>query len=316
VDNPSYKCIDDVLEVLCETGWLSYADYYMEDQCFAAETSDKEYIIETLCGKDLHRDWYNAADPNLRCESEEVETKCGPHWYNAFNPNLRCQNSALETQCIDGWHDYDNYHMKEACFGSVADADGQTYKTVKIGRQTWMAENLNYRPKDGGSQCSDHLIGTYCASPVGRTYTWEAAMASCPEGWRLPTEEEWEVLDYAAGGDGFAGKHLKAKHGWAMSGYDPSGNSRFIWPNDSNGVDLFGFAALPSFVNDNGIGNMARWWTRYESICLSSYSSELDCASFIAMYGNIDGVSVHNGVYEHKVLPKNTTYISVRCIKE
>jgi hypothetical protein len=183
-DNPSFRCENGVLEVLCETGWLSHAENYMEEQCYVSEMSDREYVVETLCG----HEWYNAADPDLRCQNSEIETKCGNRWYHAFNPNVRCENEAMEIQCIDGWHNYDDYYMKDACFGSMEDADGTKYKTVKIGRQTWMAENLNIAPKSGGSQCIADAIGPnhFCLAKAGRLYDWGAAMVVCPEGWRLP----------------------------------------------------------------------------------------------------------------------------------
>jgi len=79
-------------------------------------------------------------------------------------------------------------------FGEMTDArDGQTYPTVKLGDQTWLAHNLNfsYQP-DNGSWCYDDDPAN--CDIFGRLYTWEAAMESCPEGWHLATDDEWTTL--------------------------------------------------------------------------------------------------------------------------
>ena len=154
-------------------------------------------------------------------------------------------------------------------YGTLTDdRDGQTYKTVKIGEQWWMAENLNYAytgvpfkvydfASDSTSWCCDNDAAN-CAK-YGRLYTWSAAMDSvgewstngkgcgygptcsptysvrgvCPEGWHLPDTTEWHALFTAVGGKGTAGKMLKSTEGWN----DYEGTS-------GNGLDKYVFSAL------------------------------------------------------------------------
>ena len=138
---------------------------------------------------------------------------------------------------------------------------GKTYKTAKIGTQTWLAENLNYEAE--GSVCYDNNPDN-CAK-YGRLYDWETAMKVCPKGWHLPSNAEWDQLFRFVDGDTSsksphksltAGKHLKAASGWDING---------------NGTDYYGFSALPggnglpdgSFYN---VGEKGLWWSTSEHV--------------------------------------------------
>ena len=137
---------------------------------------------------------------------------------------------------------------EEIAEGILTDSrDGQTYKTVTIETQTWMAKNLNYETSE--SYCYNDSAA-YCAK-YGRLYTWEEAMEACPDGWHLPSGSEWEKLFTAVGGKSTAGKALKSQSGWYSKG---------------NGTDAFGFSALPAgdrgydgYINSEGIN--ANFWS-------------------------------------------------------
>lgn len=189
--------------------------------------------------------------------------------------------------------------------GYVTDSrDGQVYRIEKIGYQTWMAENLNYRylaktsQLDSTSFCYDN-DSLNCES-FGRLYSWSAAMDSssefgskgagcgfskeckpkgfvrgvCPEGWHLPTDGEWMTLVSFVGDKSLAGKELKFTDGWGSDGESRSGN----------GVDSYAFAALPAGIrvgmtneiydeyddvdftigNYEDLGGLACFWTSSE----------------------------------------------------
>lgn len=145
--------------------------------------------------------------------------------------------------------------------------DGNVYRTVRIGSQIWMAENLNYAykqptaTKDSSSFCFNNNPA-FCKK-YGRLYLWSAAMDSagifstnskgcgnrvlcnyatsvrgvCPEGWHVPNVAEFAVLMESAGDDNFVGRRLKSRSGW---------ESRNDKQKNGNGSDDYGFSAIPT----------------------------------------------------------------------
>ena len=164
--------------------------------------------------------------------------------------------------------------------------DAQIYKTVKIGNQVWMAENLNYKTEN--SYCYNDST-TYC-DMYGRLYTWDVAMEICPSGWHLPDTTDWKILVESVGGWNEAGKILKSKTGWISF---------------ENG-DNYGFSLLPGgFRHGGGTFNLkgftAYLWVASENPDTTSYAR-----SIVAEYAAIDSFSD---------ALKDNAY-SVRCIKD
>jgi len=166
-------------------------------------------------------------------------------------------------------------------YGTVSDGV-QSYKTVVIGTQTWMAQNLNYDVE--GSRCYGDNTGSDSqgnCDTYGRLYNWADAMnidascnsktiaecvatvndkhqGVCPSGWHIPSNIEWRVLAIFVGGEETAGTKLKATSGWN----DYNGSS-------GNGTDDYGFAALPGGYGYpdsafNGVGASGYWWNATE----------------------------------------------------
>lgn len=167
--------------------------------------------------------------------------------------------------------------------------DGRCYKTVRIGSQTWMAENLTYRKNlAGGVWLLERVPGYW---KIAVFYTWRAAMNACPDGWYLPSVEDWETLfGYAGGKNGYgtAIKKLKTVDGWGA-------------PRDrGNGTDDYGFSAAPvgmvykdgSYMNNGG---STHFWT--------STSGTVADFPKASEYGGFNFFSNDNG-------------FSVRCVKD
>jgi uncharacterized protein (TIGR02145 family) len=164
----------------------------------------------------------------------------------------------------------------EPSFGTFTDTrDGQTYKTVKIGKQTWMAQNLNYQTQSGSWCYNDSA--SYCKQ-YGRLYDWKTATTVCHKGWKLPSREDWDSLGQAVGGKKEtyhknsminwygAGKKLKSKSGW---------------DENRNGTYDYGFSALPGGIrySDDDFhvaGINGYWWTVTEGNSDNAYNRSMN----------------------------------------
>ena len=209
------------------------------------------------------------------------------------------QSSSSSEENDDGWSwdvSKDAYLNPEIDYGSMTDSrDGRIYKTVKIGSQVWMAENLNYADS---VKTPSLLKRSWCynnkaenCAVAGRLYIWAAAIDSvalyddgngvncgdglycrlpakiqgvCPDGWHLPTHAEWKTLFTKVGGADTAGKILKSQTGWY---------------NNGNGTDSVGFSALPAGELYSGNfyigGHGASFWSASDYSSSRAYSMGL-----------------------------------------
>jgi uncharacterized protein (TIGR02145 family) len=88
----------------------------------------------------------------------------------------------------------------------ISNSSGQEYETVEIGIQVWMKRNLNIEADS--SFCYKNLAEN--CSIFGRLYNWETALTVCPEGFRLPSDDDWSMLTETTGGLDVAGYRLMA----------------------------------------------------------------------------------------------------------
>lgn len=200
--------------------------------------------------------------------------------------------------------------------------DNHVYKWIRIGDQIWMAENLAYLPKlspsskksateayyyvyDYESTILDAAKSAESYNKYGALYNYPAALSASPDGWHLPTDEDWdELAQYISDQNGGytlekddwhgVGKHLRTVDGWEEGIFDTT-----------DGTDDYEFSALPggyrypdgSFLNQGASGY---WWAFDELNTLDAWSRRLS--------------SGDNGFY--RVYFGKDCCLSIRCIKD
>ncbi len=209
----------------------------------------------------------------------------------------------------------------------VTDIEGNFYLTVIIGDQEWFAENLRttalndgasilYAPDD--EDWEEQSQPAYCwydndiihASTYGALYNWNVIHTNklCPVGWRVPKDEDWKILESSIdseygylhpewnneGDRGYdAGAKLKSTSGWDYYG------------NGVNGIDLFGFNALPAGFRASccfftGINGTTQWW-------LAENDSD---------YRAWRRIVKHNESYVSRTTSSIYSGYSVRCVRD
>jgi len=208
--------------------------------------------------------------------------------------------------------------------------DGQSYKTIEIGSQVWMAENLKATTYTNSSDiplvedslfwdAMDYSYSAYCyyqnkisnIDTYGNLYTWKAAMNAatgnnidtdvvqgvCPVDWHVPSQSEFLELVEGLGGWEVAGGALKE-----------AGTNNWNEPN-TGATNASGFNAIPAGYRHvtgffNGHGEMATFW----SSTIDTFSDDKQSARLIHLYSTIQAVEFNGRAFEFG--------FSVRCIKD
>lgn len=169
-------------------------------------------------------------------------------------------------------------------YGSFTDArDGETYRTIQIGSQVWMAESLRFKADECYAPDNEEAN----VKKFGRLYTWDTALKVAPEGWHIPSDNEWRLLmDYVSKSAKNANDELR---------------SNCLWENP--GSDSFGFFALPAGYRFNSgvfcqFGKRVRFWCNTDYGPHNAYRFSLT-----------NEAADIEGIYKSDAL-------SIRCVKD
>ena len=233
---------------------------------------------------------------------------------NAIDADLRQYVEGLENRIsnLEEFNIKGIWFNPSLTYGSVSDIEGNVYKTIQIGTQTWMAENLKTTILNSGQSIANVSVfldwtglpaPAYCwynndeanKNTYGALYNWYTVNTNhlCPNGWHVPTNTQWTTLITYLGGESVAGGKLKEVN-----------TAHWVSPN-TGATNETGFTALPGGergimkIDFANIGNNAGWW---------SSTMEKTYAIFRSI-SNING-SVIQGSNDWNVGR------SVRCLKD
>ena len=147
----------------------------------------------------------------------------------------------------------------EIKYGTMTDdRDGKVYKTVQIGKQLWLAENMNYDfPGDDkvSIKISKNSLEDENGAVAGSYYTYQGALNACPVGWHLPDTNEWkELFDYVGGQD-VAATALRSQTGWREK-VGSYGDETLRFGTDDVGFSAIAAGSFESYY----AGNIAFFW--------------------------------------------------------
>ncbi len=230
-----------------------------------------------------------------------------------------------------------NYSISQNETDTLVDSrDGKSYKTVKIGKQWWMAENLNYGKKVNGNpigifQTNNSEVEKYCYSDneanctiYGGLYDWNEAMnytslenghtnediqGICPCQWHLPSDEEWfELEKYLGMPDESLNQYDSGRDGTTQADSIKSAGTTY-WKEGNNGINSAGFNAIAA-------GNRHNYNFMFGNLGVSTgfWTSSKDQTNYIfrGLQYNYSQIARHSGTNDVESM---VTSYSVRCVK-
>lgn len=223
----------------------------------------------------------------------------------------------------------DPFYLVPPCI----DYEGNVYRTVKIGNQWWMAENLAYLPTVGPYNVQSatnpmYYVYDYLGTNVnaaklttnyktyGVLYNWTAAMKACPTGWHLPSEVDWETLEITLGiAPDVAASNISRRGTNEGGKLKEKGFTHWAQPN-SSATDEYGFRALPAAARYH-----AGWeegQTNFEDLHIITYfwssTDKTDLANYV--YGPLIRCLASEAPFIMKYGDYKESGFSVRCVKD
>ena len=298
--------VDPITPIPVESGF-QFISYFPEN------SMDAILAFATIINDDLDF---------IRDSEGTMIRKIGPNWVNGLGD---CQpgEGYLIKMFTDGVLIYPGF-SSFTCGDPFTDPrDEQTYTTVQIGDQCWMAENLNIGTMINGSEnmTVNGVIEKYCydneyanCDEYGGLYQWNeimeyvtdtAVQGICPEGWYVPTDLEWKVLEGTVDSQYPVGDPIWNNTG--LRGYDAGLNLKSTsgWYGGGNGSGLFGYKALfGGYRNFNSsfldLTYIATFW--------SSSESNADNALFRSLF--------YNTALVYRDYTNKDSGFSVRCVQD
>jgi uncharacterized protein (TIGR02145 family) len=298
-----------------------------------SSSSSKEQIKSSSSSKEETHEENSSSEP----ESSSSSSSCSSSSSSSSSSYVDPYEEPFD---FDWTMSRDAFLNPEIEYDTIVDGrDGQVYKTVKIGSQTWMAQNLNYADSAetpslvGRNWCYDDKNAS--CDVLGRLYTWAAAIDSvklandeknpqqcgyyttcklpavvqgiCPEGWHLPSADEWKQLIVfvddsleSYNWQNSAGRKLMSQAGWVCEDRGP-----FLCEEDWMGLDAVGFSAQPSGYHSFGD------FFRKAGVSTGMWSS----TEFFKEEASFASVGAHGGPSAQVLSTGKRFGLSVRCVK-
>ena len=235
--------------IVYDGSWEGVADF-SNNFDFSIPVVQGDWELSAYAGPSLELMLYGIAGPfagisaRLRLESQDGDWKL----YGGLGTILGVKMEVLKRGVSAQFREVINNEKLLAESGTIDPPDdtftdprdGQIYKIIGIGNQTWMAENLNYNHENSWYYNDDSSHEEI----YGRLYGKTGALESCPTDWTLPTDDEWKILfDFLGRGSPIAGK-LKS------TGTIEEGTGLWHFPN-TGATNEFRFSALPGGLKDD-----------------------------------------------------------------
>lgn len=307
-----YECVEPLGHRWTEAPDIYNDTYVLRDECKKGDNG--AFGKDGLVPGELNPENIYVCDAGEFRKADSIEVY-GGKGCTSYNRDtvLMLANQYSYYKCTENNWEID---LDSLNFGTVEDAAGNVYKTVGIKTQMWMAENMRLEVE--GSECAvativeDPSVADSCMK-YGQTYQWHQAMGKsesecgyghscysqlklpvqgiCPDGWHIPSKNEWNIFAEAVGDRNHSGYDLKSTTSWSF---------------DGNGSNLYGFNVYAGGIGPDALLNSSYGFK-------ASFWSSLETNMFEAFLG-AEIYSDDDGMYDGEL--DKRFYLSVRCVKD